>query len=426
MSHFETLQLHAGQVPDSATNSRAPPIYATTSYVFDNSQHGADLFGLRAAGNIYSRIGNPTVDVFEQRIATLEGGIGAVAASSGQSAQAMAILALAHAGDNIVASSRLYGGSFNQFKVLFMKMGVQVNFVSDNAPEAFEKMIDSRTKAVYLESISNSEYTVPDFREVCDRVHKHGVPVVIDNTFGMGGYLVRPIEHGADVVVHSATKWIGGHGTTIAGVVIDSGKFDWAKSGRFPQFTEPSEGYHGLRFVETFGAAAFIAYVRTVLLRDLGSCLNPFGSFLLLQGIETLSLRAERHCANTLALAQWLEAHDEVTWVQYPGLASHPSHATAQKYLPRGYGGVLSFGLKGTTERASKFVDSLKLASNLANVGDMKTLIIHPASTTHQQLSEEEQAAAGVRNDQIRVSVGCEHIDDIKADFEQAFASVSN
>jgi O-acetylhomoserine/O-acetylserine sulfhydrylase len=417
---------HQGPCATDLCHDVRPSCSHVSSYVFDNSAHGADLFGLRAAGNIYSRIGNPSVDVFEQRMAALEGGAGAVAASSGQSAQALALLSLASNGDNIVSSSSLYGGTYNQLKVLFPKFGVHTKFVSEPTPEKFEEAIDSHTKAVFLESISNAKYTVPDLERIAVMAHKHGVPVVVDNTFGMGGYLVRPIEHGVDIVVHSATKWIGGHGTTIAGVVIDSGRFDWVKSTRFPQFTEPSEGYHGLRFSDAFGNMAFIAYVRTVLLRDLGACMNPFASFLLLQGVETLSLRAERHCENTLALAQWLDKHDQVAWVQYPGLESHPSHQTAKKYLQRGFGGVLSFGLKGTKEQASTFVDSLKLASNLANVGDLKTLIIHPASTTHQQLTDEEQEMSGISKDQIRVSVGCEHIDDIKADFEQAFDAVKN
>ncbi|WFD29169.1 adenosylmethionine cyclotransferase [Malassezia sp. CBS 17886] len=424
MTHFDTLQLHAGQSPDPGTNARAVPIVASTSFVFNDSAHGADLFGLRAPGNIYSRIGNPTVDVFEQRIAALEGGIGAVAASSGQSAQLMAILALASAGDNIVSSAYLYGGTYNQLKVLLPKFGIQTKFVKGLSAEEIEQTIDSRTKAVFVESISNPRYEVADLKKITEAAHRHGVPVVVDNTFGMGGYLLRPIDHGADVVVHSATKWIGGHGTTIAGVIVDSGKFDWQKSGRFPQFTEPSEGYHGLRFWDTFGAAAFAAYVRVVILRDLGACLNPFGAFQLLQGVETLSLRAERHCENSLALAQWLEKQPQVAWVLYPGLPSHPSYEVAKNYLPRGFGGVLSFGVRGDEKQASKFVDSLKLASNLANVGDLKTLIIHPASTTHQQLNDEEQLASGVTKDLIRVSVGTEFIDDIKADFEQAFKLV--
>lgn len=425
MSHFDTLQIHAGQIPDPGTNSRAVPIVASTSFVFNDSAHGADLFGLRAAGNIYSRIGNPTVGVFEDRIAALEGGIGALAAASGQAAQMEAILALASAGDNIVASTLLYGGTYNQLKVLLPRTGIQTKFVKSTTPEEIGAAIDARTKAVYVESISNPRYDVPDLERIAAVAHEHGVPVIVDNTFGIGGYLIRPFDHGADIVVHSATKWIGGHGTTIAGAVVDSGKFDWAKSDRFPQLTEPSEGYHGLRFVETFGQAAFLAFLRTVILRDLGPALNPFGAFLLLQGLETLSLRAQRHVDNALALAQWLEQHPKVAWVLYPGLPSHPSHELAKKYLKHGFGGVLSFGVKGTEQQASSFVDSLKLASNLANVGDLKTLIIHPASTTHQQLNEEEQAASGVSKDLIRVSVGCEFIDDIKADFEQAFQVIA-
>ena len=371
--------------------------------MFNDSAHGADLFGLRAPGNIYSRIGNPTVDVFEQRVAALEGGIAAVAAASGQSAQMMAIMSLASSGDNVVASPMLYGGTYNQFKVLLPKFGIRTKFINGTNVEELESAIDSKTKAVFLESISNPRYEVPDLERVVQIAHSKGVPVVVDNTFGMGGYLIRPFDHGVDVVVHSATKWIGGHGTTIAGVVVDSGKFDW----------------------DTFGAATFAAYVRTVLLRDLGPALNPFASFLLLQGLETLSLRAQRHVENTLALAQWLEKHPQVSWVLYPGLESHPSHALAKKYLPRGAGGVLSFGVKGDEKQASTFVDSLKLASNLANVGDLKTLIIHPASTTHQQLSDEEQQSSGVTKDLIRVSVGTEFIDDIKADFEQAFKTIA-
>ena len=365
------------------------------------------------------------MDVFEKRMAALEGGIGAVAASSGQSAQAMALLSLASQGDNIVSSTLLYGGTYNQFKVLFPKWGVTTKFVNKLSVADIEKAIDSRTKAVYIESISNPRYEVPDIKAIAEVAHKHGIPLVVDNTFGMGGYLIRPIEHGADVVVHSATKWIGGHGTTIAGVVIDSGNFDWSKSGRFPQFTEPSEGYHGLKFHEVLGAQAFIAYVRVVILRDLGSCMGPFDAFLLLQGLETLSLRAERHVSNSQKLAEYLEQHPQVSWVLYPGLKSHPTHERAKQLLTRGFGGVISFGVKGSEEDASKFVDSLKLASNLANVGDLKTLIIHPASTTHQQLTPEEQQASGVSNDLIRISVGTEFIDDIKADFDQAFKVIA-
>ncbi|KAF8530072.1 O-acetylhomoserine ami [Hysterangium stoloniferum] len=418
---FDTLQLHAGQVPDPTTNARAVPIYSTTSYVFNDSQHGADLFGLKAFGNIYSRIGNPTLDVFEKRMAALEGGAAAVAASSGQSAQFMAIATIASAGDNIVSTSYLYGGTYNQFKVLLKKFGITVKFVVGDKPEDFAKAIDSNTKAVYVESIGNPKYNVAPIPEISKVAHAHGVPLIVDNTFGCGGYIIRPIEHGADIIVHSATKWIGGHGQTIAGVVVDAGKFDWT-SGRFPSFTEPAEGYHGLKFSETFGAVAFAVKLRIEILRDLGSTLNPFAAFLLLTGLETLSLRVQRHCDNALALAQWLETHPKVAWVQYLGLASHPSHALAKRLLrPNAYGGVLSFGVKGDPKLGSKIVDRLKLASNLANVGDAKTLVIHPATTTHQQLTVEEQISSGVTPDLIRVSVGIEDISDIIADFSHAF-----
>lgn len=423
---FETLQLHAGQEIDPYTRSRAVPIYQTTSFTFNNSDQGARLFGLQEFGNLYSRIGNPTVDVFEKRIAALEGGVAAVAASSGQSAQFMAIAAIAEAGDNIVTTSYLYGGSYNQFKVLFKKFGIEFRFVEGDNPEDFKKHIDSKTKAIYLESIGNPKYNIPDIRAFADLAHANKIPLVVDNTFGAGGYIVRPIEFGADIVVHSATKWIGGHGTTIAGVVIDSGKFDWVASGKFPGFTEPSEGYHGMRYSETFGAVAFAIKVRVEILRDLGSCLSANSAFLLLQGLETLSLRVERHCQNALALAKWLEKNPAVAWVSYPGLESHPYHEIAKRTLrPGHFGGVLSFGVKGDAKDGSAVVDQLKLASNLANVGDAKTLVIHPASTTHQQLSEEEQRTSGVLPEMIRVSVGIEHIDDIVADFGQAFAVVA-
>ncbi|PIL32568.1 hypothetical protein GSI_05271 [Ganoderma sinense ZZ0214-1] len=442
---FETLQLHAGQEPDPATNARAPPIYASTSFVFNDSQHGADLFGLRslpchssltnlsgltrgyrALGNIYSRIGNPTVDVFEKRIAALEGGAAAVAASSGQSAQFMAITAIAKAGDNIISTSYLYGGTYNQFKVYLKRFDIGIKFVKSSDPAAFEAAIDEKTKAIYVESIGNPKYNVAALPELAKVAHDHGVPLIVDNTFGMGGYLIRPIDHGADIVVHSATKWIGGHGTTIGGVVIDSGKFDWAKSGRFSDFTEPSEGYHGLKFSETFGPVAFAVKVRVEVLRDLGSALNPFGAFLLLQGLETLSLRAQRHSDNALALAQWLVQHPKIAWVSYLGLPSHEFYKEALRLLrPNAFGGMLSFGIKGSDAKVgSEVVDRLRLASNLANVGDAKTLVIHPATTTHQQLSDEEQLASGVTPDLIRVSVGIENIADIIADFEYALRIV--
>ncbi|CAF9933494.1 MAG: Homocysteine synthase [Heterodermia speciosa] len=419
---FETLQLHAGQEPDPATKARAVPIYATTSYTFNDSAHGARLFGLKEFGNIYSRIMNPTVDVFEKRIAALEGGVAAIAASSGQAAQFMTVAALAHAGDNIVSTSNLYGGTYNQFKVFFPRLGITTRFVKGDDPVDFEKQIDDKTKLVYIESIGNPRYNVPDIEAIAEVAHKHGVPVVVDNTFGAGGYFCRPISHGADIVVHSATKWIGGHGTTIGGIVVDSGNFDWgANAARFPQFNDPSEGYHGLKFWDTFGKITFAIRVRVEILRDLGSALNPFAAQQLLLGIETLSLRSERHAQNALALAKWLEKNEHVAWVSYPGLESHQSHQLAKKYLPLGFGGVLSFGVKGGQEAGSQVVDGFKLISNLANVGDSKTLAIHPWSTTHEQLSDSEKQDSGVTEDLIRISVGTEHIDDIIHDFEQSF-----
>ncbi|MCJ1360398.1 MAG: Homocysteine synthase [Icmadophila ericetorum] len=421
---FETLQLHAGQEPDPATNSRAVPIYATTSFVFNDSAHGARLFGLKEFGNIYSRIMNPTVDVFEKRIAALEGGVAAVAASSGQSAQFMTIAALAHVGDNIVSTSNLYGGTYNQFKVMFPRLGIKTKFVKGDDPAEFEKLIDDNTKAVYIESIGNPKYNVPDFEKICQVAHDKGVPVVVDNTFGAGGYFCRPIDHGADIVVHSATKWIGGHGTTIGGIVIDSGKFDWGKNAkRFPEMNDPSEGYHGLKFWDTFGPITFAIRVRVEILRDLGSALNPFAAQQLIIGTETLSLRCDRIASNALKLAEWLQRHENVAWVSYPGLESHQSHELAKKYLPRGFGGVLSFGVKGGQAAGSQVVDGFKLISNLANVGDSKTLAIHPWTTTHEQLTDDEKVDSGVTEDLIRISVGTEHIDDIIHDFEQSFAA---
>ncbi|KAI1187937.1 O-acetylhomoserine ami [Nemania serpens] len=420
--HFETLQLHAGQVVDPTTNARAVPIYASTSFAFNDSAHGARLFGLKEFGNIYSRIMNPTVDVFEKRIAALEGGVAALATASGQAAQFMTIAALASAGDNIVSTSNLYGGTYNQLKVLLPRFGIKTKFIEGDSAEDFAAAIDDRTKAVYIESIGNPRYNVPDFEAIAKAAHEKGVPVVVDNTFGAGGYFVRPIEHGADIVVHSATKWIGGHGTTIGGVIVDSGKFDWgAHAARFPQMVEPSEGYHGLKFWETFGPITFIIRARVEILRDLGACLNPFAAQQLLIGIETLSLRAERHAQNALALARYLDSSPYVSWVSYPGLESHGSHAVAKRYLKRGFGGVLSFGVKGGGAAGSQIVDGFKLISNLANVGDSKTLAIHPWTTTHEQLSDEERVSSGVTEDLIRISVGTEHIDDIIADFEQSF-----
>ncbi|EIM86587.1 O-acetylhomoserine ami [Stereum hirsutum FP-91666 SS1] len=424
---FETLQLHAGQEPDSATNARAPPIYSSTSFCFNDSAHGANLFGLRTAGNIYSRMGNPTVDVFEKRMAALEGGVAAVATSSGHAAQFSAIAALADSGDNIVSTSYLYGGTYNQFKVLLKKFGIGVKWVTSDDPAAFEAAIDDRSKAIYVETMGNPKHNVSPLDDIATVAHKHGIPLMVDNTFGMGGYLVRPIDHGADIIVHSATKWIGGHGTTMGGVIVDAGNFDYT-SGKFPSFTTPAEGYHGMIFAETYGRVAYAVKVRLEIMRDLSAIQNPFGAFLLLQGLETLSLRGQRHNENTLALAKYLESHEKVAWVSYPGLKSHESHELANRlFRVKGeYGGVLTFGVKGGQDPkvGAKVVDSLMLASNLANVGDAKTLVIHPATTTHQQLTTEEQCAAGVTPDLIRVSVGIESILDIIADFEYALGTV--
>ncbi|KIK65078.1 hypothetical protein GYMLUDRAFT_980430 [Collybiopsis luxurians FD-317 M1] len=412
--------VHGGQKPDPVTHARALPIYASTSFVFNDSAHGADLFGLRAPGFIYSRIGNPTVDVFEQRMAALEGGIAAVATASGMAAQFLAISAITEVGDNIVSSSFLYGGTYNQFKVTLKKYGVNTKFVTETDADSFEAAIDEKTKAIFIESITNPKYNVIDIPALAKIAHNHGIPLVVDNTFGMGGYLIRPIEYGADIVVHSATKWIGGHGTTVGGVIVDSGKFNW-RSPKFPGFSNPSEGYHGMIFAD-LGAAAFSVKVRVELLRDVGPCLSPFTAFLLLQGIETLSLRGERHSNNALAVAKYLEENPNVSWVSYLGLSSHASHITAKKLLRPGvFGGVLSFGVKGEAEKASKFVDSLRLASNLANVGDAKTLVIHPATTTHQQLTTKEQLQSGVSPDLIRISIGIEDVRDIIADLEAGF-----
>ncbi len=425
---FETLQVHAGQEPAPGTNARAVPIYQTSSYTFDSADHGARLFALQEFGNIYTRIMNPTTDVFEKRVAALEGGVAALATSSGQSAQFLAIATLAQAGENIVSTSFIYGGTYNQFKVTLPRLGIDVKFVDGDDPELFRRAIDAKTKALYVESIGNPRFNVPDFEALAKVAHDAGIPLIVDNTFGAAGYLVRPIEHGADIVVQSATKWIGGHGTSIGGVIVDSGKFDWA-GGKFPVFTEPSPGYHGLVFTDVFGTKgpfgniAFIIRARVEGLRDLGPSLSPFNSFLFLQGLETLSLRVQRHVDNALELAQWLKAHEGVEWVSYPGLPEHPSHALAKKYLRHGFGGVLSFGIRGGLEAGKRFIGGVKLASHVANVGDAKTLVIHPASTTHQQLSEDEQRTAGVSPEMIRVSVGIEHIDDLREDFDAAFAA---
>ena len=420
---FETLQLHAGQEPAPGTNARAVPIYQTTSYTFDDADHGARLFALEEFGNIYTRIMNPTTAVLEDRIAALEGGAAGLATASGQSAQFLALSTLAQAGENIVSTSFLYGGTYNQFKVTLPRLGIDVRFVEGDDLEDFRAAIDENTRALYVETIGNPRFNIPDFRGLAALAHEHGIPLVVDNTFGCGGYLCRPLDHGADIVVASATKWIGGHGTSIGGVIVDGGRFDWS-NGRFPVFTEPSPGYHGLRFHETFGELAFIVRARVEGLRDLGPALSPFNAFLLLQGLETLSLRVQRHLDNTLDLAQWLQGHPQVAWVSYPGLPDHPYHEAAKSYLQHGFGGVLTFGVQGGLEAGRHFINSVKLASHLANVGDAKTLVIHPATTTHQQLTESERASSGVSDDLIRVSVGIEHIDDIRADFQQAFEAL--
>ncbi len=426
---FETLQVHAGQEPAPGTNARAVPIYQTTSYTFDSADHGANLFALKEFGNIYTRLMNPTTDVFEKRIAALEGGVAALATSSGQAAQFLAIANIAQAGDNVVSTSLLYGGTYNQFKVTLPRLGIGVKFVDGDDTAALEKAIDDRTKAIYVESIGNPAGNVPDYEALAAVAHENGIPLVVDNTFGAGGFLVQPNAWGADVVVESATKWIGGHGTSLGGAIVDSGKFDWARSGKFPVFTEPSPGYHGLVFNDVFGPKGpfgniqFIIRARVEGLRDLGPALSPFNAFLLLQGLETLSLRVQRQVDNALALAKWLKTHPSVAWVNYTGLEEHPYHQRARKYLRNGFGGVLTFGIKGGFEAGKKFINAVKLSSHLANVGDAKTLVIHPASTTHQQLSDAEQRSAGVTPDQIRVSAGIEHVDDIKEDFEEAFGA---
>lgn len=428
---FETLQLHAGQQIDPTTKSRAVPIYQTTSYAFDNSEHAANLFGLKQFGNIYTRIMNPTTDVLEQRIAALEGGVAGLATASGQAAQFIALNNILQAGDNFITTSYLYGGTHNQFKVSFKRLGIDVRFADGDNVESFVPLIDKNTKAIYLETIGNPRLNIPDFQKFAELAKEYDLPLIVDNTFGAGGYLFRPIEWGANIVVESTTKWIGGHGTSIGGIIVDGGNYNWG-NGKFPQFTEPSEGYHGLKFWEVFGEGnplglpniAFIIRARVEGLRDFGPSQSPFNSFLNLQGVETLSLRVQRQTDNALELAQWLEAHPQVEFVWYPGLKSSSYNELAKKYLTNGFGGVLQFGIKGGVENGRKFIDSLKLISHLANVGDAKTLAIHPASTTHEQLGEEERSAAGVLPNLVRISAGIEHIDDIKADVEQAFQNV--
>ncbi len=427
--HFDSLQLHAGQEPDPATNSRAVPIYQTSSYVFNDSEHAARLFGLKEFGNIYTRIMNPTTDVFEKRIAALEGGVAALATSSGQAAQFIALTNILQAGDNLVSTSYLYGGTYNQFKVQLKRLGIHVKFVDGDKAADFDRLVDDHTKAIYLETIGNPRFNIPDFEQIAEVAKKHDIPLIVDNTFGAGGYLFRPLQHGANIVVESATKWIGGHGTSIGGVIVDGGNFNWG-NGKFPQFTEPSEGYHGLKFWEVFGTGgpfgniAFIIRARVEGLRDYGSSLSPFNAFLFLQGLETLSLRVQRHVDNALEIAQWLSKHPKVVRVDYPGLTTSPYHALAKKYLKNGFGGVLAFTVKGGKDAADKLVNNVKMISHLANVGDAKTLIIHPASTTHEQLSEAEQVISGVVPGSLRLSVGIEHIDDIKRDLDQALKSI--
>lgn len=427
--HFETLQLHAGQEVDPVTRSRAVPLYQTTSYTFKDSEHGANLFALREFGNIYTRLMNPTTDVFEKRVAALEGGVAALAVASGQAAQFIALNNILNAGDNFVSSPNLYGGTYNQFKVAFKKLGIEARFAASESVADYEQKIDANTKAIYCETISNPSYQIPDFDGLSALAKKYDLPLIVDNTFGAGGYLFRPLEHGANVVVESATKWIGGHGTSIGGVIVDGGNYNWG-NGKFPGFSEPSEGYHGLIFSDVFGVGGpfgniqFIIRARVEGLRDFGPAISPFNSFLLLQGIETLSLRVERTVSNALALATWLQNHPKVASVNYPGLPGHPSHDKAKKYLKKGFGGVLSFTVKGEKEQAINFVNNLQLVSHLANVGDAKTLIIQPSATTHQQLSDAEQRAAGVTPTMLRVSVGIEHIDDIKTDFSQSFEKI--
>ena len=424
--HLTTLALHAGQVPDPTTGARAVPIYQTTSFVFRDSEHAANLFALKEFGNIYTRIMNPTTDVFEQRVAALEGGTGALGVSSGQAATTMALLNITQVNDEIVSANNLYGGTYQLFHYTLPKLGRVVKFVDSTKPEAFRQAITDRTRAVFAETIGNPKLDVPDFEALANVAHQAGVPLIVDNTIGVG--LVRPIEHGADVIVASATKYIGGHGTSIGGVLVDSGKFKW-NNGKFPEFTEPDPSYHGLKFWEVFGNfpglgnVAFIIKARVQLLRDIGACLSPFNSFLFLQGLETLILRQERHSQNALEIARFLKGHKLVTWVTYPGLPDDPNHAMAARYLKRGFGGILGFGIKGGLEPGKKFINSLKLLSHLANIGDARSLVIHPASTTHQQLSPEEQAATGVRADYVRLSIGLEDPADIKADLDQALAA---
>lgn len=418
---FNTLAVHAGQEPDPTTGSRAVPIYQTSSYVFENADHAADLFALKKGGNIYTRIMNPTTDVFEKRMAELEGGIGALALASGSAAVTFAIFNIAGAGDEIVAASTLYGGTYNLFSLTLPKLGITTTFVDPDEPENFKKAITAKTKAIYIETIGNPRINVIDIEAVAKIAHENGLPLIIDNTFGTP-FLSRPIEFGADIVIHSATKFIGGHGTSIGGVIVDAGKFDWAASGKFPGFTEPDPSYGGIRYAQDIGASAFIAKARLQLLRDIGAAVSPFNAFLFIQGLETLALRMERHVSNAQKVAEFLEGHEKVAWVNYPGLPSSKYYALGKKYLPKGPGAIFTFGIKGGVEAGKKFIDSLELFSLVANVGDAKSLVIHPASTTHAQLSESEQKAAGVLPEQIRLSIGIEDVADLIDDLNQALA----
>lgn len=426
---FETLQVHAGQVVDPTTGARAVPIYQTTSFVFKDADHGANLFALKEFGNIYTRIMNPTTDVLEKRIAALEGGVAGLAVASGQAAQFLALTNILEAGDNFVSGANLYGGTYNQFKVSFKRLGIEARLAKNDSAENIEPLIDERTKAIYLETIGNPSFNIPDFDQVAAVAKKYDLPLIVDNTFGAAGYLFRPIDHGANVVVQSATKWIGGQGNSIGGIIVDAGNYNWG-NGKFKQFSEPSEGYHGLVFSDVFGVDGpfgniqFALRARVEGLRDFGPAISPFNAFQLIQGVETLSLRVQRQVDNALELATWLENHPEVESVNYPGLKSSPHHANAQKYLRNGFGAVLSFIVKGGPDRANKLINEVKLISHLVNVGDTKTLITHPAATTHQQLSDEAKEAAGVIPGELRISLGIEHIEDIKADFQQAFDTI--
>ncbi len=427
--HFDTLQVHAGQAPDPTTGSRAVPIYQTTSYVFPDAQEGADRFALKKFGNIYSRLTNPTTAVFEDRIASLEGGTAAVATASGLSAQFLAVGNLAEVGDNIVSTSYIYGGTHNQFKVAFRRLGIEVRFAEGDSVQSIASLIDSKTKAIYLETIGNPEFNVPDFEPIVELARKHGIAVITDNTFGAGGYLFRPVEWGVNVVTHSATKWIGGHGTSLGGVVVDGGNFDWG-NGKYPAFSEPTESYNGLKIWDVFGSGgpfgniAFAIRTRVEGLRDLGPCISPFNSFQLLQGLETLSLRVQRTVDNALEIARWLEKHPKVESVNYPGLENNPHHRLAKKYLRHGFGGVLSFRVRGNAEQTAQVINHLELISHLANIGDAKTLIIHPASTTHAQLGEAEQRKAGVFPNLLRLSLGIEAVEDLKTDLDEALQTL--